>query len=99
LCQCYLELERVRGSSFFRIGYFSLSKKFDHTTKNVSIFHFKLGGCCRLNYFSTSTPSRYTSQHRNQPITSDQFLTWKNTTNLLQGVDFWHGEILTYSFS
>jgi hypothetical protein len=34
---------------------------------------------------------RHISHLHDQLIASDQFLIWKNTTDLLQAVDFWHG--------
>ncbi len=39
--------------------HFSLSKSFDHITKGASLFHLKLSGNHKLNYFLTSTPSRH----------------------------------------
>ncbi len=77
LCRCHLELERAKKPSFFYFGHFFLSKSFDHITKDVSVFHLKLGGSYRLSYFSTSTPSRHTSHHHNQYIASHRFLTYK----------------------
>jgi hypothetical protein len=58
LCHCHLELEGDRRPSFFYLGHFSSSKSFDHITKDVSVFHLELGDRRRLNYFSTSTPSK-----------------------------------------
>ncbi len=54
---------------------FSLSKSFNHITKDTSIFHLKLGGSCRFSYFSTSTPLGHTSHHHKQSIVGCQFLT------------------------
>ncbi len=39
LCQCHLELERARKLSSFYLGHFSLSKSFDHITKDASVLH------------------------------------------------------------
>jgi hypothetical protein len=58
LCQCHLELERAKNLSSFCFVYFSSYKKFNLSSfKNglATIFHLKLGGSCRLSYFSTST--------------------------------------------
>jgi hypothetical protein len=76
-CQYHLELEGDRRFSSFYLGHFFLSKSFDHITKDASIFHLKLGGSCRLNYFLTFTPSRHTSHHHSQSITICWFLTYK----------------------
>jgi len=73
LCQCHLELEKVRQSSYFYLGHFSLSKSFNHITKEVNIFHLKLNHSYKLNYFLTFTPSKYTSHHHGQSIASHQF--------------------------
>jgi hypothetical protein len=51
LCQCHMELERAKRPSFFYLGYFLLSKKFNHIAKGVNIFHLKLGNSCRLPNF------------------------------------------------
>jgi hypothetical protein len=48
-------------------------KFFDHITKDANIFHLKSGDSRRLSYFLTSTPSRHTSHHHNQPIARCQF--------------------------
>jgi len=65
------------------LGYFHSSKNFDHIAKDVNIFHLKLGYSQRLNYLSTATPLGHTSHHHNQPIVGDQFLTSRNTADLL----------------
>jgi hypothetical protein len=58
LCQCYVELQRVKGLSYLCLGYFSLSKNFNYITKDASILHLKSGDNDRCNYFPTSTPSK-----------------------------------------
>jgi len=63
LCQCHLELEGDRRPSSFYLGPFSSSKNFNHITKDVNVFHLKLGDSYRLSYFPTSTPLRHTSHH------------------------------------
>jgi hypothetical protein len=75
LCHCHLELERARGPSSFYLGHFSLSKNFDHITKDASVFHFELGGNYRFNYFPTSTLSKHTSHHHSRSIVDCWFLT------------------------
>jgi hypothetical protein len=77
LCQCNLELEGERRPSSFYLGHFSLSKSFDHITKDASIFHLKLSDSHRLNYFPTSSPSKHNSHHNSRSIASHQFLTCK----------------------
>jgi hypothetical protein len=76
-CQCHLELEKVKRPSSFYLGHFSLSKKFDHITKDANILHLKLGNNHRLNYFPTSTFSKHTSHHHDQSIASLRYLTYK----------------------
>ncbi len=102
MCQCHLKPEMVRRPSSFCFGYFFSTKKFNHITKNVSIFHLKLGDNCRPSYFLISTPLGHTSHHHDRPthhhdrpIASGWFLTWRNMANLLQVVRFdmgrfWH---------
>jgi hypothetical protein len=85
--------------SSFYLRYFSWAKNFNHIVKTISIFHLKLGNSRRLNYFSTSTPSKHISHLHNQLITNARFLIWKNTANQLQAIDFWHGWILTFSLT
>ncbi len=97
LCQCHLELEMVRKPSSFCLGYFFSTKFFNHITKNVNIFHFKSGNNCRPSYFLISTPLGHTFHHHDRHIASGWFLTWKNMANLLEAINFWHGEILTFS--
>jgi hypothetical protein len=103
LCQCHLELEKVRRLSFFTCHFFS-SIFFYHIAKDVSIFHLKLGGSHKLSYFPTSTPSRHTSHPQNRSIASHWF-SHINMANLSQVVDYGHGEIfiailsLSYHFS
>jgi hypothetical protein len=99
LCQCHLKLERTKRPSSFYLGNLSSSKNFNHIVKVARIFHRKLGDNYRPSYFPTSTPLRHTSYHHNRLIASDQFLTWKNTTNLLHAINFWHGYISTPSLS
>jgi hypothetical protein len=70
-----LELEKVEGPSSFYLGYFSLSKKFNHIAKDASIFQLKSGDRRRFSYFPTATPSEHTIHHRSQSIMSNQFLT------------------------
>ncbi len=77
LCQCHLELEGDRRPSFFYLCHISSSKSFDHITKDANIFHLKLGGNYWLSYSLTSTPSKHTSHHHGQFITSHWFLTYK----------------------
>jgi hypothetical protein len=77
LWQYHLELEGDRRPSSFYLGHFSLSKSFDHITKDASIFHLKSDNSHRLSYFPTSTPSKHTSHHHGQPITSCRFFTCK----------------------
>jgi len=77
LCQCHLEFVRAIGPSFFYLGHFSLSKIFNHITKDANIFHLMLGGSCKLNYFMTSNHLGHTSHHHKQSITSCWFLTYK----------------------
>lgn len=74
-------------------------KKFQLLCKDASIFHLKLGNSHRPNYFLTSTTSTLLGHtyHHNQHVIDDWFLTWKNTANLLQMINFWHREILTFS--
>ncbi len=76
LCQCHLELESVRRPSSFCLGYFFLSKNFNHIAKDASISHHKLGSSYRPSYFSTCTPSRHTFHHHCRPIVDSRFLTW-----------------------
>jgi hypothetical protein len=56
-------LKGLEGPHLFCLGYFSSSKNFNHITKDASIFHLKLGGGRRPNYFPTSTPLEHTSHH------------------------------------
>jgi hypothetical protein len=71
------------------------SKNLNHTAKDVSIFHPKLGGNRRPNYFPTSIPSRHTSHQHGRPIANGRFLTWRTMANLLQAINFWHAKFLT----
>jgi hypothetical protein len=87
----------VRKPSSFCLGYFFSTKFFNHITKNVNIFHFKSGNNCRPSYFLISTPLGHTFHHHDRHIASGWFLTWKNMANLLEAINFWHGEILTFS--
>jgi len=64
LCQCHLQLERVRELSPFYLCYFFLSKNFNRIRKDASIFHLMSGSSQKLSYFSTLTPSGHTSHHR-----------------------------------
>jgi hypothetical protein len=50
-------------------------------------------GSCRLSYFSTSMLSEHTSHLHGRPIADGRFLTWRNTSNLLQAINFWPGYI------
>jgi len=74
LCQCHLELVRAKKLSFFYLGHFSSSKSFNHIRKDADILHLKLGGSCRLSYFSTFNPLRHTSHHHSQFIVGRWFL-------------------------
>jgi hypothetical protein len=78
LCQCHLELERVRKLSSFYMGYFFSSKSFNHVAKDASIFHLKLGSSRGPNYFLTSTPSRHTFHRHGRHIVDCRFLTLRN---------------------
>jgi hypothetical protein len=51
LCQCHLELERAKRPSYFYLGFFFLSKNFNHIIKGVNIFHLKLNIRCKLPNF------------------------------------------------
>ncbi len=88
LCQCHLEFERTRRPSSFCFGFFFLAKTFNHIVKVANILHLKSGDNYRPNYFPTSTPSKHIACLHDQLIASSQFLIWKNTTDLLQVVDF-----------
>jgi hypothetical protein len=88
--QCQLKFEGDRRHSSFYLGHFSSSKSFDHITKDVSIFHLKLGDSHRLSYFPTFTPSIHTSHHYNWLIASCRFLTGK------YGQPFTSGWLWTY---
>ncbi len=70
-----MELERVKRPSSFYLGYFSLSKKFNHIIKDASIFHLKSSDSHRFSYFLIATPLEHTTH---QPIASNQFLTCKD---------------------
>ncbi len=95
LCQCHLEFERDNRPSSSYCGHFSLSKSFDHITKDANIFHLKLGGSCRFSYFLTSTPSKHTIVNLLQAIGF-----WHiNMVDLPQIVDCGHGEIFTTTLS
>jgi hypothetical protein len=90
-----LELEEDKRFSAFYLGHFSLSKSFNHITKDANMFHLKSSDSHKLCYFLTFTLSKHTSYHHNQPIASHWFLhvTLRNTppittTNLLQVVGF-----------
>ncbi len=83
LCQCHLELERTSGPSSFYLGYFSLSKNFNHFVKDASSI---LSWAIALGLTTSQLPPFQNTP----PIT---------TTNLLQAVGFWHGEILISSSS
>jgi hypothetical protein len=72
------------------LGYFYLAKNFNHIAKAVTILHLKLGGSHRFSYFPTSTPLGHISHFHNWFTTSSRFLIWKNMTDLLQVVNFWH---------
>ncbi len=82
--------------SSFYLGHFSLSKSFDHITKDVSVFHLKLGGSRRFNYFPTSTPSRHTSHHHGRFIVNRQFLTYKYDWPIVGGQLFTWRKFHTY---
>jgi len=73
LCQCHLELEGDKRSSFFYLGHFFSSKSFDHITKDASVFHFKLVVVVGL------ATSQLPHLQDTPPIT---------TVDLLQAVDF-----------
>ncbi len=81
--QCHLELERAKGQSSFCLSYISLSKDFNHITKDANIFHLKLGGGRRPNYFPTSILLKHTFHHHGWPIACDRFLTSQNMIDLL----------------
>ncbi len=49
-----------------------------HVAKDASILYLKSCDCDKLNYFPTSTLSRHTPHHHNQPITSGRLLKWKD---------------------
>jgi hypothetical protein len=68
-------LKRLKGPSCLYLSHFSLSKSFDHITKDANILHLKSNNSHRLNYFPTSTLSRHTSHHHGQSILGHQFLT------------------------
>jgi hypothetical protein len=72
-----------QGPSFFYFGYFFSSKNINDFAKDVNIFHFKSSNSPKPNYFPTATTLGHTSHHHNQFIAHNQFLTWRNTTNLL----------------
>ncbi len=76
-----LKLERARKLLFFYLGQFSLLKSFHHITKDASVLDFKSNNSCRLSYFLISTPSKHTSHHHGQSITSCQFFTYKYCRN------------------
>ncbi len=84
VCQCHLELEVDR--KFCTLVTFFHQKAL--ITKNANVFHIKLGGSRRFNYFSISIPSRHTSHHRGQSIASHWFFTykygWPSTSNRLR---------------
>jgi hypothetical protein len=61
----------------FYLGHFSLSNFFDNITKDANILHLKSGSSYKLNYFSTSTPSRHISNHNGQLIANHWFLIYK----------------------
>jgi hypothetical protein len=87
-------LKRQKGIHFFVLLLLFI-KKFQSHCKNTNIFHLKSSGSHRPSYFPTSAPSRHTSHLHGQPIASGWFLTWRNTTDLLQAsiLDakrFWH---------
>jgi hypothetical protein len=66
-------LKGLESLHIFCLDYFSSLKDFNHITKDASIFHLKLGGGRKPNYFPTSTPLQHTSHHHGQPIASDRF--------------------------
>jgi len=77
LCQCHLDLERDKRPSSFYFNHFFLSKGFDHIIKNKSIFYLSWAVAIGLATSLTSTPSRHTSHHHGQSITSYRFFTCK----------------------
>ncbi len=66
-------LKGLESLHIFCLDYFSSLKDFNHITKDASIFHLKLGGGRKPNYFPTSTPLQHTSHHHGRPIASDRF--------------------------
>jgi len=93
LCQCHLELEKAKRLSFFYLGYFLLSKNFNHVAKGVNIFHFKLSSSCRLPNFHplrTDLPSPWLTLL--QPIDFWHGKTWPtNDKHLVFCLErFWH---------
>ncbi len=57
--------------------FFVLFIKIQLHAKDAKIFHFKLSINDRLNYFPTSTLSKCTICHHDQPITCDWLLKWQ----------------------
>jgi hypothetical protein len=81
LCQCNLELERVRGPSYFCFGFFFVKKSITLQRLQASSIWSRVITICLATFWLP--PLQDTP-----PITM---------TNLLQAVDFWHGKIqMTY---
>jgi hypothetical protein len=100
-------LNGPKGPHLFILVTFLCQKIFNPIAKDTSIFHLKSNGSHRLSYFPIPTPLVHTSHHHDQPIASDWFVTWKNTSNLLQWSifdmeTFWHlvwTNLTSYKFS
>jgi hypothetical protein len=82
-----LEFKGDKRPSSFYLGHFSLSKSFNHITKDAS--NLKLSDNHRLSYFSTSTPSTRNSHHQGWSIASRQFLTCKYVSRPSIGSRLW----------
>ncbi len=61
---------------------------FGGISKDSNVLHLKSSNSHKLSYFPTSALLGHTSHHHIQPSASNDFLTWKNSTNLLQEVSF-----------
>ncbi len=88
-------LKGPKGSFSFCLGYFSLTKKFNHIAKVASILHLKSGDSCRPNYFLTSTPLGHISHLHTWLIASDWFLyekIWSTSykRSIFDMDKFWH---------